>query len=240
MEFPERHEQIIKKASPITHWKIWLKAIVFSLVSIGLGVAYIWYRSGKFDMFNFNQVLACASVFLIGCSFILSAVCYFWNFFDTKIIYRKYLGIIGAIIGLLHIVVIIFTQQTRFDADYFFREHLWTFLAGLVALMLFTVMVFISNNFSIHELGSKRWRHVLRYTGYVAFILVFLHFVFIVWPRWEIWWTSFDPWLPPLSLLAAVFMAIVLIFRMALAIALWRHARATKAPLPTTTPPAAT
>lgn len=227
MAFTERHEQIINKTGPIIHWKIWFKAIVFSLIALGLGAAYIWYRGGKFDWFYMNQALACASVFLIGCSFILSAICYFWDFLDTKIVYRKYLGIIGAVLGLIHIIVIIFTQQARFDADYFLKEHLWTFLAGLVAIMIFTVMVFLSNNYSIRELGSKNWRRTLRYTGYLAFLLVFIHYVLVVWPFWKRWWTAFDPWLPPLSFLTAVFMALVLFFRLSLAIALWRRTRAT-------------
>lgn len=223
MQFAERHEEIIKKVGPIIHWKAWFKTIAFSLVALALGAAYLWYRGGKFDWFYFNQALACSAVFLIGCSYILSAICYFWNFLDTKIIYRKYLGIIGAVFGLCHIIVIIFTQQRRFDADWFFKENLWQFLAGLAALMIFALMVLISNRYLISELGSTRWRKTLRYTGYGALLLVFLHIVFILWARWQMWWTSFKPWLPPLSLVVAVFIVVVFVFRIALAIALWRH-----------------
>src|SRR3990167_2631115 len=95
MPFAKRFEEISKKIKPVSPALLWLKTALFSVAVFAVGALYLYVRRGTFDLSISNKVFASTAVILIGLSFALSAICYFWNFADTKIIYRKYLGLSG-------------------------------------------------------------------------------------------------------------------------------------------------
>lgn len=228
MPFLQRHAEIMKKVGPISPFRLWVNTILFSWVIFGLCLGYLYLRgSGKVTTFNVNQAAANTSVFLIGFSFLLSSLCYFFDFLDTKIIYRKHLGIIGFAYGLAHVFFVVIVLQNMFPLNEWLTERLLTFSLGLVAVILFTFMTIISNQYVITHIGGKTWRTSLRWSGYIALVFVWFHAVIVTWPRWSGWLVKPQGW-APLGLIAAAFSVVVILARVILGVVLWRKSRSLK------------
>ncbi|MEX0896228.1 MAG: hypothetical protein WDZ94_04865 [Patescibacteria group bacterium] len=204
-------------------WELWLNSVTFAAVLFALMMLYMYLGGSDFDMVVANRVAAGVSLGLIGVSFILSGVCYFWDRFDSMIVYRKYLGLLGFGMALTHLFISMFALPERFPMSEWLTERLDTFLLGLVATILFTAMAAISNQWAAKKVGGRWWRLLLRWGGYSAYILVFAHVVLLKYRWWLRWAETGDTWLPPLSLLGALFILIVLSMR----VALWWSVRQT-------------
>lgn len=221
--FEQRHQEIIKKTILPPGIKLWLKTSGFSLVVFGLASLYIYLQKGRYELFEINQAVAGTAVFLIGGSLALSGICYFWDFLDSKIIYRKHLGIAGFAFGLVHALIILIPLQDRFSfPGYYFQDasHLLVFSAAVTAVVLFALLTAISNRYAIQELGGKRWRLILRYGGYAGLIFTLIHFGVNQYPRWISWYQSGATIWPPISLLEFIFGVLVLALRLILWLAL--------------------
>jgi hypothetical protein len=224
MSFLARHEEIMKKVKPVSPFRMWLNTVLFSWLIFGLCLGYLYLRNQKLTTFYVNQAAAETAVFLIGFSFLLSSICYFFNFLDTKIIYRKHLGVIGFTYGLAHIIFVVIVLSAQFPfANWFTSEALVAGL-GLLAALLFTGMTAISNRYVIAHIGGLRWRAALRYGGYTALLLVWFHIIATSWVRW-LSWISAPKGLPAISLVSSVFIIFVFAARFTLALSLWRESR---------------
>lgn len=220
MSFDARHQEIIKKIEPQHKKHLWVKTILLSIGIFIIGSLYLYLRRGEFDLHIANKVFAITSLFLVGFSLSLSGLAYFWNFVDTKIIYRKHLGVIGLAYALLHALATFLLLRDHFPWTEWYSNELVSVLLGLSALIIFIGLVAISNKYSIMELGGATWRKLLRYGGYSGFILVIFHFILLKYKGWGRWFDSYDPWMPPLSLIAIIFVSLVLLLRLVLAIVL--------------------
>lgn len=221
MSFELWHRQTIAKISPPkTEFALWRNTLVFGLAVFATSVAYLYIRRGSMSLFGANKAFATTALFLIGLSFALSGLCYFWNFVDTKIIYRKHLGLTGFGFAMLHVIMSLFVLP-QFPLEYY-QSHLPTFLTGLLAILIFIFMAAISNQYAARELGGKTWRMFLR-IGYLAYFAVILHFGILKYSEWLKWFATRSPLLPPLSLFGVLFATIVLFLRLALWISLSRR-----------------
>ena len=215
MPFIKRAEEITKKIKPIKSWKLLFNTLVFSSFIFIAGSLYLFARRGNYDLYIANKVFATTALVLIGLSLTLSGFCYFWDFVDTKIIYRKSLGLVGFAFAVLHIIVTLNFLPHKFAYPNWFVDHNISVTFGILALFIFTIMAAISNHFAILELGGKRWRMILR-VGYLAFIFVIIHFTILKYPGWLKWFATREPLLPPLSLLEVIFAVAVVGLRIAL------------------------
>lgn len=222
MPFIKRYEEIIKKTKPISSLKLLLNTTLFSILIFIASSLYLFARRGNYDLFIANKVFAVTALFLIGFSLALSGLCYFWDFVDKKIIYRKHLGLAGFSFGIVHILVTLFLLQDIHPWQELFGDKILSTLFGIIALIIFTGLAAISNKYAVHELGSKQWRQLLSYGGYSGFILVLFHFSLLKYNGWLNWLSSYDPLLPPLSLIAIIFSVAVLVLRLILAISVYR------------------
>lgn len=220
--FPERHDEIMKRVPKHPTVRLWVRTFIFGFIVLLLCALYLYfYRHRHFTLRTANSAFADAGFILIGLSFALSGICYFWNFFDTKIIYRKYLGLVGFFFELAHtIIALFFLPAFPFPEHYVRRENFLGFIAALGSIIIFIGMALISNRYAASKLGGKHWRTLLR-TGYVAMILGLIHFGF---RRYEGWltWLKHPSALPPSSIIIFSFGILVLILRLCLAFALWR------------------
>lgn len=218
MSFVERHSEIIKKVEPQSEFSLWIKTAVFSLFLFVFSSFYLYARRGVYNFDIANSVVATVAVYLIGFSFALSGLCYFFNIVDTKIIYRKFLGLCGFAYALAHGIISLFLLPAEFPfAQYYLSsEHFPPFLFALIALFIFAMMAAISNRYAIHKLGGVRWRALLR-LGYLGLVFVTLHFGLIKYKIWLNWTKSLakNP-LPPLSLISFCFIIAVFLIRLAL------------------------
>ena len=223
MPFAKRHEEIIKKTTIPSPLKMWLNIIVLSVLMFIGGAFYLFSRGGVFDLYTANKVLAAEAFAFVGLSLALSGLVYFWDFADTKIIYRKFLGLFGFGLAALHAITALFLLPERLGFKEI-GEHKISIAFGLAALLILAIMAAISNRYFFYELGSRRWRFLMRF-GYLAFIFALIHFSALKYKEWTEWFDSLDPALPPLSLLAALFGMGVVILRFALLLSIRKKKR---------------
>lgn len=201
----------------------YLKTLIFSLaVFVSVCMYYLLTEIG-FGLEMINKSLSTTAVFMMGLSFAMSGIAYFWDFADKKISYRKYLGLIGYYYIFWHAVVSLYyyfladTTLGKFDVfnnwsfTFFEVNNIFAFVSGLVAFGIFTFMALISNKYAMRFLG-KRWRPILR-IGYIAIFLGMIHVAIKSFPVWVLWITGGMGLLPPMSLLTVVFISSVILLR---------------------------
>ncbi len=215
MSFAKRHQQIVKKIKVQSEKRLWLNAFIFGLVIFGLAAFYLGKQRGDWSLNMYNRASADTAVILIGLSFILSGVCYFWDFADTKIVYRKQLGLLGAAFGLIHVLLTVVIIPKGFSLSYWLTKGGAPFWTGLGAVAIFAVMAAVSNRYSAFHLGGLWWRRVLRF-GYVAVALVLTHVFLLKSVYWLRWLNGGAKTLPSLSLIVSAFIVSVLLMRIAL------------------------
>ena len=162
-----------------------------------------------------NLSLADASIVLIGLSLALSGICHFWNFADTYIGYRKYLGLAGFYLAASHTLLVLSRRPIQ---SFLTTERIAPFVAAVVSIALFAIMAAISNTFAIKRLGYPHWKKILA-AGYVAYLAALLHFGMIHHARWISWLVgngTLEITLVPLSFIVFVFGSFVLGLRVAL------------------------
>lgn len=211
---------IAKKPAKVSMWKFYFHSLVFGLIVYGFAYAYTSFNKTPGVL---NKSAADASTILIGLSMLLTSLCYFFNFMDSKIIYRKYLGLIGFAFGVVHIGLSFSTLTSLFNVEVWQKGAMWPALTGLLATIIFTIMTLISNKLSMTVLGTKLWRNILR-TGYLAMIFVWLHVVLLKSARWVTWYNGGMKTLPSMSLMVTVFITIVILMR----VLMWAKIRLTK------------
>lgn len=226
--FAEKHNKITAKITQPNDNRYWVNTILFSFVLVFLLAAYQTVKGIRLDVYQLNIVFSFTGMYLIGLSFALSGLTYFWNFVDTKVVYRKYLGLVGfyyvfshSLFSLVNYLLIPSAPQPSFDLEYNWRvgemliSNSWAFLSALVSLGIFAYMTIISNKYSMLELGGLIWRKQLRYLGYFAYALIVIHFGL---KRFDVWtnWLSEPNGLPPHSLILIVFVFLVFVLRIAL------------------------
>ncbi len=193
--------------------RVWLNAWAFSLVVFVFISAYNFMYTERLSTFLWIRSSADAGMILIGLSFALSGLCYFWNFMDSKIKYRKDLGLNGFYLVLVHSIYLMFFSTRTPWYGYFESSYLAPTLFALGAVVIFVVMTWSSTKMGVKILGGKNWRRVLR-TGYLAYIFSLFHLGLLVYGDWLAWVD--ERGLPPFSLVVFVFGVLVLLLRLIL------------------------
>lgn len=212
MPSQQQHDRVVKKAGVISESQLYWRVLVLGVLLFSLFFSYTSWMGIPGAL---NKAVADTAIVLIGLSMLLSSLCYFWDFVDTKIVYRKHLGLIGYAFGLVHIGLSFGMFQRLFSLDAWIQDPLWPAITGFIATVIFTGMALISNSFSARILGGKVWRWFLR-TGYVAVAFIWLHVYLLKSSRWISWWADGMQRPPSLSLLVTLFMTIVILMRIAL------------------------
>lgn len=162
-----------------------------------------------------SGVLFCLSLGLSSLNF------YFPATFGNRVIYRKYLGLMGYFVALIDLSLLLVSEHEYYVFG--LAENLFTpdLLFGGTAMAIFTLMAFISNPEATQVLGPKRWRNILR-LGYVALFLLVARAFVIEGVGWNIW--LMDPVGPPPARLLISVMAISVLFaRLSLVFHVWRY-----------------
>lgn len=220
MSFVDKYKQIVQKIGPVNPLILWIKTILFAAFIYVLCFGY--YKLAKFPITGnrlISETMANAGMIMIGISFMMSGLTYFWNFIDTKIIYRKYIGLLGFYMTAVHIYIALkfsFENPARSFSE---GWDVIAFLLGCLALAIFLEMAIVSNQYSVRELGNKAWRIILR-TGYIAYLFAVVHIIIKKFDLWKEWFDDKMTSLPPLSLIIGIFSLIVFGMRIALWIAL--------------------
>ncbi len=212
MQFDKWFKKTAQKSPKFSSFKLYVNTTIFGLVVFAAFYAYnAWLGIPGL----LNKAVADASVILIGSSMLLTGLCYFWDFMDTKIIYRKYLGLIGFAFAVVHMLLSLSAFKKLIDPVAWQSGAVLPVIEASVAMAIFTIMALISNAYAATELGGVAWRKILR-TGYIALIFVLMHVVLLKMDRWITWWTEGASRPPSGSLLVSIFIILVLLLRIAL------------------------
>lgn len=210
------HQKAVKKAVVYSDRQLYFHTFIFSLFAFGATYFYLY----KLKMPNtLNKAVADTSIVLIGLSMLLTSLCYFWDFVDTKIIYRKYLGVLGFWYGVLHVILSFTALQGVLKPEAWQKGIPWPLFSGVLALGIFTIMALISNRYAAYTLGGVLWRQILRF-GYVAVALIWVHVFLLKSARIITWYTGGMKTPPSVSFIVLLFMATVIIMRILLWISL--------------------
>lgn len=201
---------------PPAERRLWYRSIFFTGVVFGFFVLYSLLYTGDVSALMLSRAVAGTGGTLIGLSFLLSSICYFFDFADTKIGYRKYLGLIGYFFALTYSFMLLYVDPDRYFFGFFRNVFTADFLLGLTAMIIFTGMAIISNSSMMMKIGPTRWRVLLRF-GYLAYGLLVVRAVILEQYEWGMWLSTFAT-LPPPRLLLSIFAIMVIGMRLAVVI----------------------
>jgi DMSO/TMAO reductase YedYZ heme-binding membrane subunit len=207
----------------------WLHSFYVAFGAALFYTVYVIIQDGYFDLVSFAKVMAGTANFLFAASFSLSGLGYYFNVLDSKVIYRKYLGLLGFFAALIYTLLLPVVRPDYYFYGFF--DHLWSsdVLLGTTSIAIFTVMALISNNGAMQKIGPLRWRTILR-LGYVAFFLLVVRAVLNnenpigADARPEMWLQYFanPDGLPPVRLVFSVIAMAVIFFRLSIEFDKWR------------------
>jgi len=194
-----------------TDKKLYLQTIFLSVFLTLFILIYYLLSGHHFTERVINKVLADSSFLIIGLSLVLSSICYFFNFADKFIIYRKHLGLVGFGILIFHIYISVTSSYyAPFPGYYLTANKLYSFLSAISAFIIFAFMATISNKLSLTKLGPQTWRALLR-LGFIGYVFSLYHFGIKNLELWEKYLFDNSSTLIPMSLIIFVFGCLVVI-----------------------------
>lgn len=217
--------------------KLWMNSLLIMFGVNGFFYLYVIFLDGPFTLTSFAKVMAGTANFLFAASLSLSSLGYFFDFLDSKVVYRKYFGLIAYFSALTYTVLLPILRPDRYW--YGFAENFWSsdFLLGLSAMAIFTMMAIISNDRMMLAVGPIRWRNLLR-LGYIAFFLLVIRAAVNesnsigADPQPEFWGSYLQTFetLPPPRLLFSIIGTAVVSLRLAVEFDKWRKRRSVTTP----------
>ncbi|MBI4129961.1 hypothetical protein HY468_01445 [Candidatus Roizmanbacteria bacterium] len=209
--------------------RFWTKSLGLSLGVFIFWLAYVFIQEGfTVTATSYSEVIAATGAVMIGLSFALSSLSYFFDFADRQLVYRKYFGLVGYFYALWYSVMLMFI----FPQTYAFglAENLFTpnVLLGLGAMAILTFMALISNGIAVKIIGPLWWRRCLR-LGYLAYAMFVVRAIYIEWDIWTTWAAQLDN-VPPLRLIISIYATLIIAVRVWMGILQWAKKRADQQP----------
>ncbi len=145
-------------------------------------VLFFFYGYGEATPLMFNKIAGLLALILIGITFLIGPLSYvFPSIFKQFKTYRRFLGVSGFLVAVLH-AILSFLLHYHGNLSFMLldpnNEDLIGVYLGLTAISIFLLMAITSTDKAVELLGFRRWK-MLQTTGYLALILVMLHFIFM-------------------------------------------------------------
>ncbi len=141
---------------------------------------FFFYGYQQISWSMMNKIAGLLALLLLGTSFLIGPLSYFLPQVFTQLkIYRKYLGISGFVVALIHATL---STLFYFKMDLAFmlfdgkNEHLLGVWLGILALLIFLSMTLMSTKKAVEAIGASMWKK-LQTGGYLALGLVMAHFI---------------------------------------------------------------
>lgn len=200
--------------------RVWKNAIIFGVITWAIFFVYVSGRlNWNFSLPHANQALAETAITLCCFSMMLSGLCYFFSLFDSKIIYRKSLGVVGFVIALIHGTTTLFLLPNLFPFPQYFLDpkNILIVILGLITEIIFAIMVIVSFKSIIQKIGGVTWRRILR-VGYLAILLIFFHATIPKYQYWLNYQAVDETILPPISFFTMPLILVTILLRILLEI----------------------
>lgn len=196
--------------------KMWLQTSIIAFALYGFFAAITSFLDGSLALLTWSKALGGAAAVCIAISFSLSGFCYYFNFLDTKLVYRKYFGLTGYWFAFAYSISLLFVNPKRYFYGFFDNIFSADFILGIAAMSIFTFMALISNAWAMKAMGPQNWRRGLR-LGYFAWLMLAIRAYTIEKDLWMHWWQNLDSFPPPRMLLSLLVLTVIL-FRISIEI----------------------
>lgn len=197
---------------------MWLVSILIAFGLYSILIIYTTSYNKSLSFLALTQAVAGTAGIMIGLSFALSGLNYFFNILKKRLAYRKYMGLVGFWSASLYSLSLLVLDPERYLFGFFFNILTPDFVLGLGAMMLLTFMAFISLDRFMLMIGRRRWRSLLR-LGYLAYAMLVVRGIILEGDSWWLWLSSFQG-LPPPRLVVSVFAVVVLLLRISMELSL--------------------
>lgn len=195
-------------------------ALVVTAVTVWLVYRYAVMRYGVEGLSTLNKSLATSTVFLLGIVLLLGPLSRLFTIFDHFLKYRKELGIMTFFTGITHVYLSMFPLARSGPFGFYIAQPLSAYL-GLAGLVIMGILFLVSNAPIERALGPKPWWKIQYWGVRISFVAAALHFI-VLKNQGMVQWladrgaggTQGMLWLPPISLLATVFVVFVLAVRL--------------------------
>jgi len=198
--------------------KMWSSAIQLAVLIMAILLIYVYFYNNALNLLAISQAIAGTAGLMIGLSFALSSIGYYWDFLDHQVGYRKYYGLVGFWLALIYSISLLFIDTEKYLNGFFKNFFSADFLLGLFAMAILTLMAIVSTKKFMVKLGPQRWRLILR-LGYIAYALLVIRAVVLENQLWLDWADTLDG-LPPPRIIISAFALFVIFLRGSLFISL--------------------
>lgn len=205
-----------------------IAGLVGAVVVVFVGF-YLYLRRGYlFDAppsadawFVPNKAIATGGALLLAFTFLIGPLTRYFNRFDTWLAYRKEIGIVGGLLAISHGFISFFALPKKFPQDRLMasmQEEPWGLLGAILLILLFIA----SFRRVIDWMGGVPWWFFQRWGLRLVVLFTVLHVGLMKWSGWKKWFLEgvpktpelAHPWMTPASILAAIFVAWVVLVRL--------------------------
>lgn len=194
-------------------------AAIVTALTVWFVYRYAVVRYGVTGLSSFNKSLATSTLFFLGIVLLLGPLSRLFTMFDHALKYRKELGVLTFFTAAAHVYLSMFPLARRGHFGFYLSQPLSAY-SGLAGLVIMFLLLILSVGFVERLLGTRLWWKMQYWGARLAFVAVALHFVVLKYQGMVQWFVERGAggiqgmlWLPPISLLAAVFTAFVLLIR---------------------------
>lgn len=188
---------------------------VSALVFLVIYVLFMWYhklRGKDYSWFTTEKCIAIASVFCLGLALALGPLSRFVRGWAKVLPYRRSLGLTGAWMSVLHVLLCIFYLPFAFPGKFpgrWYLDHWLTIAMGVVALTLLLTIAVHSFPRGMKKLGRGKWLILQKCSYLVLFVLVVHLLSMGKVPGWINWLKTFDKPVPPGAFTTTAFCVLV-------------------------------
>lgn len=199
--------------------KRWPRALAIALIVFIILSVYLYLRRGYYNVYIINKVFGSTAAVLAGITLLVGPLRQL-SFVVPLMTIRRHLGLLAFGFAILHIIASL-AQSERFTWFSWYLNEWIPVVAGLLAVLIWGYMTYISRNKKIQELGVDVWKKRLSLAGKIGFLAIFLHLTIMKYEGWIRWWNGqvkqtpelANPQYPPASLFVFLFMLIVIVYR---------------------------
>lgn len=202
----QHHDYLVASGIALL-WALVFGVYQFSSMRVGMSLI----KSG--DLLIIDKVIAEVAAWMVTLTLLEGPVTRYFNLFDRWLSYRKEIGVVGAILAFMHIILVAFFswRGVALETEFY---HL-TFL-GLFSIFILAGIILATILQNLHQLDGVRWWFYQRWGVRLAVASLFLDAVTVKGNEWIHWYgevplSSLS--LPPLGVLIALFILWVLFLR---------------------------
>lgn len=198
----------------------WLRALCYSLIIFALFSIYLYLRRGYYNLYIINKAFGSTSAIVAGFTLIIGPLHRRFSSFAHFMGIRKELGLMALALAIAHVIASLMLQDHFKIPDFYIRIK-YPLIFGIVAILVWIYMTYISRSSKIKAIGSDVWIKRLSFSGKIAFLAIFLHLALMKYQGWVTWFKGqtkqtpelANPSYPPASLFVFAIMLAIIIFR---------------------------